>query len=106
MCIRDSFQSYTYFAAKKFPVKIKNQLVKRIKKELGNDYDVEKHFSPSYNPWDQRICLVPDSDLFKAIKSKQLSVKTDIIDKFVSDGIVLKSKEKIDADLILSLIHI
>ena len=54
-------------------------MIKRIKKELGNDYDVEKHFSPSYNPWDQRICLVPDSDLFKAIKSKQLSIKTDII---------------------------
>ena len=96
------YQSYTYFAAKKFPIKIKNQLIKRIKKELGNDYDVEKHFSPSYNPWDQRICLVPDSDLFKAIKSKQLSIKTDIIDKFVSNGIVLKSGEKIETDLIIT----
>ena len=96
------YQSYTYFVAKKFPKKLKEQLIQRIKNELGNNYDVEKHFTPSYMPWDQRICLVPDSDLFKAIKSGQLSVQTDIIDKFESDGIVLKSGKKIEADLIVT----
>ena len=96
------YQSYTYFVAKKFPKKLKKQLIQRIKNELGNNYNVEKHFTPSYMPWDQRICLVPDSDLFKAIKSGQLSVQTDIIDKFESDGIVLKSGKKIEADLIVT----
>ena len=96
------YQSYTYFVAKKFPKKLKEQLIQRIKNELGNNYDVEKHFTPSYMPWDQRICLVPDSDLFKAIKSGQLSIQTDIIDKFESDGIILKSGKKIEADLIVT----
>ena len=96
------YQSYTYFIAKKFPKKLKNQLIQRIKNELGNNFNVEKHFTPSYMPWDQRICLVPDSDLFKAIKSGQLSVQTDIIDKFESNGIVLKSGKKIEADLIVT----
>ena len=48
-----------------------------VRNELGEDYDVEKHFTPSYKPWDQRICLVPDSDLFHSIKNKTSSVVTD-----------------------------
>ena len=51
-----------------------------VRKELGPDYDVETHFTPSYNPWDQRLCLVPNSDLFAAIRSGKASIVTDQID--------------------------
>ena len=53
-----------------------------VKDELGEDHDIEKHFTPSYKPWDQRICLVPDSDLFQSIKDKKSSVVTDTINEF------------------------
>ena len=54
----------------------------RCRKQLGAEYDVDKHFTPSYNPWDQRLCLVPDADLFEAIRSGRASVVTDQIDTF------------------------
>ena len=96
------FQSFTFYLARNFPKKTKKRIIDLVKKELGDDFDVEKHFKPSYKPWDQRICLVPDSDLFKSINQKKASVITDEIEKFVSDGIVLKSGEKIYADMIVS----
>ena len=73
-----------------------------VRKELGPDYDVDKHFTPSYNPWDQRLCLVPDSDLFTAIKNGSAAVVTDHIDTFTENGIQLKSGEHLDADIIVS----
>ena len=73
-----------------------------VRDELGYDYDVEKHFTPSYKPWDQRICLVPDSDLFQSIKDKKSSVVTDTINEFQSDGILLNSGTKIEADIIVT----
>ena len=57
-----------------------------VRQELGPDYDVETHFTPSYNPWDQRLCLVPNSDLFAAIRSGKASVVTDHIDAFTETG--------------------
>ena len=92
------YQSYTYSMAKKYPEKIKDSILDLVKEELGSDYDVEKHFTPSYKPWDQRICLVPDSDLFVAIRNNKASVITDTIKEFDSDGIVLDSGNKITAD--------
>ena len=85
------WQSYTFFLARKFPERIKKTIQDLLRVELGDDYDIEKHFSPSYKPWDQRMCLVPDSDLFKAIKKNKASVVTDQISQFISDGILLKS---------------
>jgi cation diffusion facilitator CzcD-associated flavoprotein CzcO len=73
-----------------------------VREELGDEFDVEKHFTPRYNPWDQRMCLVPDSDLFNAIKAGRASVVTDHIDRFTDDGIQIKSGEVIDADIIVS----
>ena len=96
------WQSYTFFLARKFPEKIKKTILDLLRVELGDDYDIEKHFSPSYKPWDQRMCLVPDSDLFKAIKNNKASVVTDQISQFVSDGILLESGEKVSADIIIT----
>ena len=89
------WQSYTFYLARKFPNRIKDRIIDLLKDELGDDYDIEKHFTPSYKPWDQRMCLVPDSDLFLAIKEKKVSVATDTIKEFQSDGVMLDSGEKI-----------
>ena len=96
------WQSYTFFLARKFPERIKKTILDLLRVELGDDYDIEKHFSPSYKPWDQRMCLVPDSDLFKAIKKNKASVVTDQISQFISDGILLESGEKVLADIIVT----
>ena len=96
------YQSYMYFMAKKYPEKIKKSILDLIREELGPDYNVDKHFTPSYNPWDQRVCLVPDSDLFKVLKENKASVMTDTIKEFESDGIMLNSGQKIIADIIIT----
>ena len=96
------FQSWTFFIAKKYPEATKNRILDMIRDELGANYDVEKHFTPSYKPWDQRICLVPDSDLFQSIRDKKASVVTDTINEFESDGILLNSGIKVEADIIIT----
>jgi cation diffusion facilitator CzcD-associated flavoprotein CzcO len=84
------------------PEYIKRTILDGVRKELGEDYPVDQHFSPSYNPWDQRLCLVPDADLFKAIKSGKASVVTDQIETFTEDGIRLRSGEQLRADIIVT----
>ena len=69
---------------------------------LGPDYDIATHFTPRYNPWDQRLCLVPDGDLFKAISEKRASVVTDEIDTFTENGIQLKDGSELEADIIVT----
>ena len=95
------YQSFTFFMARKYPERTKNKILDLAKSEIGSD-DVNKHFTPSYKPWDQRICLVPDSDLFNAINTKKASVVTDTIKEFQSDGILLDSGKKVDADIIIT----
>ena len=95
------YQSFTFFMARKYPERTKNKILDLAKSEIGSD-DVNKHFTPSYKPWDQRICLVPDSDLFNAINAKKASVVTDTIKEFISDGILLDSGKKVDADIIIT----
>ena len=95
------FQSFTFFMARKYPQRTKNKILDLAKNEIGSDY-TDEHFTPSYNPWDQRICLVPDSDLFEAINNKKASVVTDTIDEFQTDGILLSSGKKIKADIIIT----
>jgi len=97
-----AYSRYTYNAAQKKPKKTGDYLLNQIRKELGPDFDVETHFTPTYNPWDQRLCLVPNADLFKAMKAGTASVVTDQIDRFVESGILLKSGETLDADLIVT----
>lgn len=87
--------------ARKYPGFVKKGVLKQIRQELGEDFDVEKHFSPSYNPWDQRFCLAPDGDFFEALRSGEASIHTDHIERFDETGIALKSGEHLDADLII-----
>ena len=73
-----------------------------MRAQLGPDYDVATHFTPSYRPWRQRIAFVPDADLFKAISSGKASVTTDEIERFTDTGIQLKSGQALDADIIVT----
>jgi cation diffusion facilitator CzcD-associated flavoprotein CzcO len=88
--------------ARSRPQQVKHNLIKMVRQELGPDYDVKTHFTPSYNPWDQRVCLVPDSDLFQSIKSGKASVVTDHIETFTPKGIKLKSGKELEADIIVT----
>jgi monooxygenase len=97
-----TLQKWLYERTRKRPDGVKKLLLSRVRKELGPDYDVDKHFTPSYNPWDQRLCLVPDSDLFEALKSGKASVVTDTIQTFTETGIQLDSGEKLEADIIIT----
>ncbi|WP_308814018.1 NAD(P)/FAD-dependent oxidoreductase [Sphingomonas sp. GV3] len=91
-----------YRIARKRPEKFKQRLIGMVRDHLGPDYDVGIHFTPSYNPWDQRLCLVPDADLFEAIKQGRASVVTGTIDRFVTDGIRLSSGETLSADIVVT----
>jgi len=95
-------QQWYFRLCKKNPKRVKDFIINQVQKSLGNDYDVDKHFTPNYNPWDQRMCLVPNGDLFKSIRKKQTSVVTDTIDKFTSTGIKLESGKTLTADLIIT----
>jgi cation diffusion facilitator CzcD-associated flavoprotein CzcO len=93
---------YFYNLARRRPEFTKKGILKLVQKELGPDYPVEKHFSPRYNPWDQRLCLVPDSDLFSAIRAGKASIVTDEIETFTEKGLRLKSGEELEADIIVT----
>jgi cation diffusion facilitator CzcD-associated flavoprotein CzcO len=95
------FQRRVYERTRVKPEKVKQYLIRQVRKHLGPDYDVEKHFTPSYNPWDQRLCLIPNADLFDAINSGKASVVTEQIDHFTKKGIRLASGEELEADLII-----
>lgn len=93
---------YVYKRSRTRPEKLKKMLLDMVRKELGPDYDVEKHFTPHYNPWDQRLCLVPNADLFKSIKSGKTEMVTDHIERFTDKGILLKSGQELEADIIVT----
>ncbi len=95
------FQRRVYQKTRTAPEKVKKYLLDQVRKNLPPDYDVEKHFTPRYNPWDQRLCLIPDGDLYDAIKSGQASVVTDHIDQITKRGILLQSGEELQADIII-----
>ena len=96
------FQEWIYKRTRRNPARIKKILLDAVRKELGADFDVDKHFTPKYNPWDQRLCLVPDSDLFAALKNGSADVVTDHIETFTDSGIQLKSGDQLDADIIVT----
>jgi cation diffusion facilitator CzcD-associated flavoprotein CzcO len=83
------------------PAGAKRALLKETKKSLGDSIDLA-HFTPSYNPWEQRVCLVPDGDLFKTLREGRATVVTDHIETFTESGIRLKSGSEIEADLIVT----
>ena len=84
------------------PEKVKKMLIDGVREHLGDGYDIEKHFTPNYKPWDQRLCFAPNADLFQAIKTGKTSVVTDHIDQFTEEGIRLKSGKELNADIIVT----
>jgi cation diffusion facilitator CzcD-associated flavoprotein CzcO len=93
---------YFYQLCKRKPERVKAALLGYVRQMLGPDYDVERHFTPRYNPWDQRLCLVPDADFFRAIRRGTVSVVTDHIETFTETGIKLKSGAELEADMIVT----
>jgi monooxygenase len=88
--------------ARKRPQKVKQAILKLAADSLPPGYDVERHLSPRYNPWDQRLCLVPDGDLFETIKAGRVSIATDRIERFTESGLRLASGEELKADMIVT----
>lgn len=84
------------------PDKVREELLGAVRLFLGPDYDIDRHFSPSYRPWRQRIAFVPDGDLFRGIRSGKASVVTDEIERFTEKGILLKSGRELEADIIVT----
>ena len=91
-----------YNLARKRPAKTRERLLGFLREHLGPDYDIASHFTPPYDPWDQRVCLVPDADLFNALTSGRAEVVTDHIDRFTEAGIRLKSGRVLEADIVVA----
>jgi cation diffusion facilitator CzcD-associated flavoprotein CzcO len=93
---------YFYQMCKRQPDKVKRLLLGGVRQMLGPDYDIATHFTPRYKPWDQRLCLVPDADFFRAIRAGTVSIVTDHIETFTEGGLKLKSGAELAADLIVT----
>ncbi|MFN0186687.1 MAG: flavin-containing monooxygenase [Aquabacterium sp.] len=93
---------YLFWVCRKRPQKVGDFLLKQAAKELPPGYDLNTHFKPRYNPWEQRLCLLPDADLFKSITAGRAAVVTDQIETFTADGLRLKSGAELKADIIVS----
>ena len=92
-----------YSTSRKNPDRLRKMINKQVTKALGDDASlIDPHFTPSYDPWDQRLCLSPDADIFVAIREGRAAVVTDHIETFDADGIVLQSGERLDADIIVT----
>lgn len=97
-----ALQQFVYRRTRTHPHQVKAKLLDLLRKELGPDYDIATHFTPKYNPWDQRLCLVPNSDLFAAIRSGKASIVTDHVECFTETGIRLTSGKELAADIIVT----
>ena len=95
-------QNYVYRQTRTAPEKVKTKLLAMVRQALGPDYDVEKHFTPQYNPWDQRLCLIPNADLFKSIRSGKTQVVTEQIDEIVPEGVKLATGDVLEADILVT----
>lgn len=95
------FQMFFYRLARAKPRAIRRLLLSQVRRQVGENFDM-KHFSPKYNPWDERLCAVPDGDLFRSIRKGKASVVTDHIDTFTEKGILLKSGQELEADIIIT----
>lgn len=97
-----SMQALIYQYSRRRPQKMKEFLLALTRRELSGKVDVETHFNPKYNPWDQRLCLVPDSDLFRSLRRGTSSVVTDHIQRFTKTGIKLESGDLLKADIVVT----
>ncbi len=91
-----------YQLSQRRPEMVKKFIKAQLRKALGPDFDIDRHFTPPYNPWDQRMCLVPDGDMLIALRERRASIVTDHIDSFTPTGIALQSGEHLDADIIVT----
>lgn len=94
-------QSFFYEGSRRYPNAMKRLIAKGVRKEIGRE-DLEKHFTPKYNPWDQRLCVVPDSDMFEAMRNGKASVVTANIETFTETGVRLDDGEELRADIIVT----
>jgi monooxygenase len=92
----------SYVVSKRRPALVKRILRRQLERQLPAGYDIDTHFTPRYNPWDQRLCVVPDGDLFKAISAGTVSVVTDQIDTFTEKGLRLASGDELEADIVVT----
>jgi monooxygenase len=97
-----NYQRFVYYQARKNPEKMGARLIEMARKALPKGYDVETHLTPSYGPWEQRLCLVPDSDMFTALGNGKAEIVTEQIDHFDATGIALKSGKHLDADMVVT----
>ena len=95
------FQIYVYSLSRRRPALVRKFLLDQVREALGKDYDIKTHFTPSYNPWDQRLCAVPEGDMFKAIREQRAEVVTDQVERFTERGIRLQSGRELAADIIV-----
>ena len=95
-------QQWLYQWTRRSPEKVARFLLAQVRQALPDGYDVATHFTPRYNPWDERLCAVPDSDLFKAIGDGSATVVTDHVDRFTPEGILLKSGKTLPADIVVT----
>jgi cation diffusion facilitator CzcD-associated flavoprotein CzcO len=95
-------QMLFYQLARRRPGKTRDKIIDLIRGELGPDHDVERHFGPSYKPWDQRLCLVPDSDLFAALRDGSATIVTDHVERFTRLGLKLRSGAELPADIVVT----
>lgn len=96
------FSTSQYQLSQRFPKYMRKTLLTMAARRLPEGFDVEKHFGPAYKPWDQRLCLAPNGDLFKTIRKGNADVVTDTIERFTEKGIQLTSGEHLDADIIVT----
>ncbi len=96
------FGLYVFRRARRKPEAVKRWIVNQAREHLGADYDVKTHFTPRYNPWDQRLCIAPDADFFRAIKAGKADVVTDTIETFTPAGIRLQSGDELKADIVVT----
>jgi len=97
-----AMQQYFYRMARRHPDAARRRLVGMVRAQLPAGFDVARHFTPRYKPWDQRICLVPDADLFAAIRDGRADVVTDTIERFTASGVRLASGAEVPADVIVT----
>jgi cation diffusion facilitator CzcD-associated flavoprotein CzcO len=97
-----AYSTFTYWYARKYPERSAAHILDRVREAVGPKVDVERHFTPRYNPWDQRVCLTPDGVFFDAIRSGAVQIVTDHIDHFVAQGIRLRSGDTLDADIVVT----
>jgi cation diffusion facilitator CzcD-associated flavoprotein CzcO/acetyl esterase/lipase len=97
-----ALQLYFYRLARKYPQAAKKRLIDMLRPYLPAGYDIARHFTPRYNVWDQRVCLVPDADLPEVVKSGRAEVVTDTIERFTESGVRLASGQELPADIVVT----